>query len=136
MGLFKPVNVAIHEDSRRIIAHFHDSSYPELIGSNVCGGSLIMVKDSNSVIGNHYHSKKDELFYFIEGNGILRLEDPLTKEKEEVVLSKPIAFIITKGIAHSFKLKEGSKLIHLALSNEKNYHFRKSEDNINCNLII
>lgn len=51
--------------------------------------------------GNHYHHRKEEWFYLIEGEVDLLVEDPESKARATVRLREGDLAIITTGIAHA-----------------------------------
>lgn len=86
-----------HEDERRAL-----QSFPE--------GKLIRVK-KDTMIGGHYHLKKDELFILSEGEAILTLGKAWGREVMPMEIGK--VYIVQAGEPHWFNLKAGSVLIGL-----------------------
>lgn len=70
--------------------------------------------------GNHYHLRKSEWFYVIQGKCKLVIEDINTKKNEDVVVDgkENIAIHIGPDYAHAFKNIGKNELILLALINE------------------
>ncbi len=72
------------------------------------------------VRGNHYHHRKSEWFYIIQGQAKFCVEDIATKEREEIIVhdSDDIIINLTSDKAHAFKNTGENELILLALVNE------------------
>lgn len=70
--------------------------------------------------GNHYHLRKSEWFYIIQGECVLYIEDRNTKKKEERIVKAEDDVIIhmEPNKAHAFKNTGNQELILLALINE------------------
>lgn len=70
--------------------------------------------------GNHYHLRKSEWFYVIQGKCKLVIEDINTKKNEDAVVDgkENIAIHIGPNCAHAFKNIGKNELILLALINE------------------
>lgn len=62
----------------------------------------VTFKTKGNIAGNHYHKKKEELFYAVNGELTVFLEDGHTKMKEEIRLlsTKHQALFIPKNISH------------------------------------
>jgi len=63
---------------------------------------------TDSIVGNHLHKKKDELFLLVLGQGEFKVGE------ETFVRNAPFSFLVSRGTYHSFKLTAGSRLICLA----------------------
>lgn len=83
----------VHRDERRDLY-----SFPE--------AKLIEVKQ-DTVIGKHYHLKKEEKFILSQGEGLIRVDDL----KTQMVIGK--IYSVKPGEYHEFHLKQGSVLIGL-----------------------
>ena len=70
--------------------------------------------------GNHYHRRKSEWFYVIQGKCKLCIQDIATAKKEEIVINDKQNIMINIGPnkAHAFKNIGNKELILLALVNE------------------
>lgn len=92
-----------HTDDRRTL-----QSFPE--------AKLITAK-KDTVIGRHYHMKKEEKFVLLQGDGELHLGQPV------VVMKMAIGHVydVPRGQYHEFHLKHGSVLLGL---NSKPYDAR------------
>jgi mannose-6-phosphate isomerase-like protein (cupin superfamily) len=94
------VDIHRHEDDRRILIEWV-RDYPV----KFC--KAIIIKSGNE-IGNHYHLKKEEIFYLLKGSGTADL-DGVTQDFKE-----GDCIFIPKGQLHAFKLKKGSILLGAA----------------------
>lgn len=58
-----------------------------------------------NLAGNHYHEKKEEIYFPVVGKFTVILEHPTTKESEKIVLDaqEHRALFVPKGIAHVVK---------------------------------
>jgi mannose-6-phosphate isomerase-like protein (cupin superfamily) len=89
-----------HEDDRRILIEWV-RDYPV----RFC--KAIIIK-SGTEIGDHYHKKKDEIFYLLKGSGTVTLGDLTYSFQEDT------SIFIPRKQNHSFKLKKGSILLGAA----------------------
>lgn len=73
-----------------------------------------------TIRGNHYHKRKSEWFYLIQGTCEVCAVDLKTKQKEEFILKDSQNLIINfkQNIAHVFKNIGKNEMILLALVNE------------------
>lgn len=55
------------------------------------------------VRGNHYHLKKQEWAYLIEGNAELVVEDRESQTREVLVLQSGDGVVIEPGVAHAYR---------------------------------
>ena len=96
-GTLRPV----HKDARRAIS--------EMNGSNF---SLQSFEIFQSIpLGNHYHERKTETFLLIEGSGELVTQDITQKKVLRQDIEQGAVIRIEPGIAHTFVLAPGSKMI-------------------------
>jgi len=58
---------------------------------------------SDAIRGNHYHEVKEEVIYVIDGEILLMVEDPVSKERVSFPLVSGELTIIPVGIAHAFR---------------------------------
>jgi mannose-6-phosphate isomerase-like protein (cupin superfamily) len=66
---------------------------------------------AGGVRGNHYHRRKEEWAYVIEGEAELVIEDLETKQRETLTLAAGELARIRTGIAHAYRtLKPGKAL--------------------------
>lgn len=72
------------------------------------------------VRGNHYHEKKSEWFYVIQGTCKICVEDIMSKDREELKLKDEDKLIVhmEQGKAHAIQNIGDNELILLALINE------------------
>jgi UDP-2-acetamido-2,6-beta-L-arabino-hexul-4-ose reductase len=72
------------------------------------------------VRGNHYHLKKKEFFYVIQGECLAVVEDLMTKKREEKLIkdSDNVLVCMEPEQAHALKNIGSKELILLALVNE------------------
>ena len=70
--------------------------------------------------GNHYHLRKSEWFYVIQGKCKLVIEDIKTKKREEIIVDSKENIILNMASnkAHAFKNIGKGQMILLALINE------------------
>jgi dTDP-4-dehydrorhamnose 3,5-epimerase-like enzyme len=82
----------------------------------------------NIIRANHYHLRKSEWFYVIQGNCKIKLEDLKTHKMEEISVKDTdnIMVYIGPNIAHAFQNTGKKELILLALVNE--VHDQKDPD--------
>ncbi len=71
--------------------------------------------------GNHYHKRKLEWFYVLEGRAKLYLYDLKTKKRTSCIITsqKPELIEIMPNIAHAIKNIGRNKMILLAIINKK-----------------
>lgn len=86
-----------HEDDRRVLVEWIDD-FP-ITTSKV----LIMKRDG--LVGNHYHNKKIDTFYLLEGEGTY------TIGKRNGSFKKGMCLRANKKQAHTFYLTKGSILL-------------------------
>lgn len=86
-----------HEDERRSLVEYI-SDFP------IRTSKILTVKE-NSVLGNHYHKLKDDIFYLLKGSGTAVINNRATDFK------KGDCLLVKKGTSHAFTLKKGSILI-------------------------
>ena len=67
----------------------------------------------NVVRGNHYHKFIKELFYILEGEIEVTVENLYTKEKKEFLAKPNMVFIIDPYEVHTFKTLKKSKWINM-----------------------
>lgn len=74
----------------------------------------------NSIRGNHFHKRKSEWFYLIQGVCKVYTIDLMTNKKEEFVIDEGDSFIFNFGqnVAHAFKNIGEKEMILMALVNE------------------
>lgn len=76
---------------------------------------LTMGKPGHSK-GGHYHPKAQEWFTVIQGNAILKLEDIITHERNEIEMSleKALSVYVPNNVAHIFENASDTDFIVLA----------------------
>lgn len=89
---------------------------------------FVSKSDPGVVRGNHYHRRKSEWFYLIQGKCKVRAVDPRTKQKEEFTLkdNQHIILNFEPNIVHAFKNVGKNEMILMALVNES--HNQKDPD--------
>ena len=73
-----------------------------------------LVKAGGLPLGNHYHAKKTEIFFVIEGSveRLITASDGGTGPTEEFsLLQAGTMIVMPPGVAHTFFLSPGSKMI-------------------------
>lgn len=88
-----------HEDDRRHLIEWI-SDIP------IRSAKYIRVK-IDSIIGDHYHEKQDEIFFLAEGFA----KRVVVGDMEEIDVAAPRKWIAKKGEHHLFELKAGSLLL-------------------------
>lgn len=89
--------VHIHEDNRRKLIE-----YVADMPIRTC--KALVVKE-DTVLGDHYHKLKDEIFYLLKGSGTVTLDGVTSPFNEnDIVHAKA-------GVKHTFNLLEGSILL-------------------------
>lgn len=101
--------VDTHEDDRRVLVEWVKD-----FSLRTC--KVIILKKDTS-IGNHYHKKKDEIFFLLQGKGEVELDG----EREPLKLGDVV--FAGKGTKHTFHLIEGSILLEAGTK-----PFDKSDD--------
>ncbi len=86
-----------HEDSRRTLTEWISDA-----PIRMC--KVIEVKE-DSVLGNHYHEKKEDYFYLLKGSGSWKIGEESGELKEGDCLHAGL------GVPHTFTLKAGSILL-------------------------
>lgn len=86
-----------HEDDRRLLI--------EWIKDFPLRASKIVIAKDNCNIGQHYHSKKDEVFYLLKGYGRVTLDGDTDEMNEGDIV------FVGRGIVHSFWLEKESILL-------------------------
>lgn len=90
----------VSEDDRRKLSEFGN-------GGNWKVCKVLEMKE-DSWIGNHYHKKKDEMFYLMKGTGTFVIGNRTYNE------FAPYSVLVSRDTYHAFKLAKDSVLICLA----------------------
>lgn len=90
----------VHEDERRALSEFGN-------GGNWKVCKYVQVK-TDSVIGDHFHKNKDELFLLSKGSADVTVDSLTVKVKAPVIID------VKRETYHKFVIKKGSILICLA----------------------
>lgn len=86
-----------HDDDRRLLVEYiHDMP--------IRNSKVLFIK-KDSVLGNHYHKLKNDVFFLLKGSGTYTFDGLTNDFKEGDCLS------VTVGVRHSFNLKAGSILL-------------------------
>ena len=89
--------VTTHTDQRRTL-----TAYPE--------GKIIEVHE-DSVIGDHYHKLKTEVFFLVAGDAILVTKNIHTGEEQAVSMEYLVGYEVLPYNHHKFYIKEKSVLL-------------------------
>lgn len=81
-------------DDRRVLIR------TKMISFNVMYVGIIKAK-APSMLGNHYHSRKEEVISVVEGRVVVRLEDIESGKRAIGELSEGEGILIEPGLAHS-----------------------------------
>lgn len=84
-----------HEDNRRIIFDFAQGNYKSL--------KAVFVKE-RIAIGDHYHLKKDEVFFLAAG----KIEELVLGEEVTKDIEAPYVINVPRGVYHRFTCEPGS----------------------------
>src|SRR3990167_483558 len=85
-----------HEDDRRILI--------EWIQDLPMKACKVVIAKQNTEVGNHYHKKKDEVYYLLSGEGEYKLGDSDFQPLKDVIF-------VSRGIRHTFRLQKDSILL-------------------------
>ena len=95
-------NLYKNEDERRILY--------EWIQDTPFRTSKVVIAKSKQAVGNHYHKKKDEIFFLVQG----KANRVMIGNTEEFDITAPKIFECPRGTYHMFELEEGSILLGVA----------------------
>lgn len=91
----------IHEDARRRLIEWAEGEF------KVC---KVVIAESDCVVGDHYHLKKDEKFLLLSGRCIsATIGGAVTYDPRP-----PFYFDVPRGIYHRFELEKGAVLLGVA----------------------
>lgn len=92
-----------------------------------CGKMLVLAKGKKGSM--HYHMKKLETMFLIEGSVVLSMIDAETGNEYAVQLNKWDSIRIERGQAHQIIAIEDSKLIEFSTTHEEkdSYRVRKGD---------
>ncbi len=68
----------------------------------------------NSVRGNHFHKRKQELIYILTGEVLLTLEDVERKTRETMRVQAGELVIIAPGVAHVFQITTSGQAVEFS----------------------
>lgn len=91
-----------HEDERRFLL--------EWIPDMLFRSAKAVVAKRDSVIGNHYHRNKDEVFFLLSGTA----RRVVMGGHEELGVSAPRKWFAERGTRHLFELEKGAILLSAA----------------------
>lgn len=96
----------VHTDSRRAIFEFNGQSF---------SFQKFIISDGSKPVGNHFHKRKKETFFILEGGGIVALcpQNDLSK-KEVFKVSAGTIIYIEQEIAHTFWLESGTVMVNFS----------------------
>lgn len=74
---------------------------------------FVTFQNKGSLAGNHYHSGKQEIYFPLIGDFTVVLENPKTKEKEEVSLraQEHTAVFVPAGVAHAVRSESEAAIL-------------------------
>lgn len=87
-----------------------------------CGKSLVFKKGGATSL--HFHMNKKETMYLVEGSISIKLVDPISTEKYEVVLEQGDSLLIPPGQAHQIVALEASVLHEFSTHHEDSDSYR------------
>ena len=87
-----------------------------------CGKILIINPGSGTSL--HFHSKKHETFYVLEGSLDLTLIDTETTEEHTVCMEEGNAFELSQNVPHRLESGEGAKIIEISTFHEDSDSYR------------
>lgn len=90
-----------------------------------CGKVLVLKK--NHFCSLHFHLKKDETFYILEGSVLMEIKDGDNKEIESFVMEEGENINIPPGVAHRFTGMIDSKILEVSTQHFEDDSFRLSE---------
>lgn len=93
-----------HEDKRRLLIEY----VKDIPVKNL---KVLYVKEKLP-LGNHYHLKKDEIFYLLKGKGTVVLTTDKTYSRQWMFEGECI--LVPRGTIHTFTLYPGSILLEAA----------------------
>ena len=99
----------VSEDARRAICEF---TFKE------SGGAFqdFLIRDGSKPLGQHFHRLKEEIFYFLEGSGIIHTalvdkNGKITGPVKKFEVSKGSVIRITPNQAHRFDLEPNTRFV-------------------------
>lgn len=95
-----------HEDKRRTLHEWIENTPVKCV-------KTIYVKE-RMPLGNHYHLKKDEIFYLAKGKGFYVLTNRSTKSYFREWMFEGDCVFVPRGTIHTFELFPGSILLEAA----------------------
>ena len=96
--MFNTLPVTKHEDKRRILIE-----YVKNLPIRTC--KVILIKE-DTIVGNHYHKLKDEVFYLLKGYGSVLLDDKAIYQfNEGDIVYAP------RGVKHIFNMHKDSIIL-------------------------
>lgn len=87
------------------------------IGAKALGFNVTSLDPGKRSCPYHFHHLEEELFYVLEGRGLLRQGDTSGEEIVEVRAGDFISFPAGTGVAHQFINDGETPLVYLAVSN-------------------
>lgn len=107
-----------HEDLRGWVMEILRREHLEI--KKPFGQIYITTANPGYVKGNHYHTRKTEWFFLLQGEGELLLEDPESREKKCLHLSQgiPQTIKVPPGVAHALHNTGTSPMLVVAYIDE------------------
>lgn len=97
-----PENFFSHEDERRLLV--------EWVADAPFRSAKAIVAKSGNVIGDHYHNRKDEVFFLLAG----RAKRVVVGDRQEFDVAAPRKWRVPKKVYHVFELEPGAVLLGAA----------------------
>ena len=91
-----------HEDDRRLLI--------EWVEDMPMRSAKALIAKSAQAVGDHYHDKKDEVFFLLTGTA----RRVVISGVEELDVHAPRKWYIPRGVHHVFELEKGSILLSAA----------------------
>ena len=94
-------NFIKHDDKRRTLYDYASGNFKS--------AKVVVAKEAIPV-GDHYHKKKDEIFFLLQGNFI----ELIVGEDVRRNIPAPYIVVVKRGVYHKFILEPGSILCGVA----------------------
>lgn len=113
--IIKKVALRSYRDSRGVLV---ENTFKEIMDESQ--HFFVSKSKPGEIRGNHYHQRKSEWFYLIQGKCYIQAVDLQTKQKQEITLrdGQNIIINVKPNVAHAFKNIGSNEMILLALVSE------------------
>ncbi len=88
------------------------------IGAKELGYAVVSLDPGKRSCPYHFHHSEEEMFYVLNGTGVLRQGDKEGEEEIEMTQGDFVAFPPNTGIAHQFINRSDEPFVYLAVSNQ------------------